>query len=313
MSDHDDELSRALGRAVRMLPTADTEAALARVGARSRVVRRRRVATRVGLMAAAVGAAGALWIMVHPTGSTRVDTVDTATIPSFDRVDGAVDPRVDHPDHPDHPDHGSLHSASVGGGELGPFGHAHDPGRRAVERAGVGLQPAGVESAGDVAASTLDREVHLRRPGRLRHGSGRRGQPGPRRGAAGFGLCRRGAAQHVDRGRGPLRRSGRPDAGPRPPAGRTALARGAGGAVVLRLRVRVRLERRLRRLVWLRLVGAGRLSGLSPLGSGRRARVGFGSGPAARAPWRGGSRPSPGAPRRRRGSTRPAAPWPRAG
>jgi hypothetical protein len=85
MTEHDDELSRALGRSLDTIPVADPDAALARVTARSRVVRRRRIAVRAGAGVAVVAVVGAVWLGARPPGSTQVDTVDSPSIATAPR------------------------------------------------------------------------------------------------------------------------------------------------------------------------------------------------------------------------------------
>ncbi len=86
MTEHDDELSRALGRSLDTIPVADSDAALARVTARSRVVRRRRIAVRAGASLAVAAVIGAVWLGARPPGSTQVDTVDSPSIATAPRT-----------------------------------------------------------------------------------------------------------------------------------------------------------------------------------------------------------------------------------
>ena len=85
MNEHDD-LARALGRSLDTIPVGDPDAALARVTARSRVVRRRRVAVRVGAAVAAAAVVLAVWLGARPPGTTQVDTVDTPSIATTPRT-----------------------------------------------------------------------------------------------------------------------------------------------------------------------------------------------------------------------------------
>ncbi len=80
MNQHDDELTRALGRSLDTIPVGDPDAALARVTARSRIVRRRRAAVRAGAALAVAAVVGAVWLGARPPGSTQVDTVDSPSI-----------------------------------------------------------------------------------------------------------------------------------------------------------------------------------------------------------------------------------------
>jgi hypothetical protein len=82
VNEHDDGLARVLGRSLDTIPVADSDAALARVTARSRVVRRRRLAVRAGAAIAAAAVVLAVWLGARPPGSTQVDTVDTPSIPT---------------------------------------------------------------------------------------------------------------------------------------------------------------------------------------------------------------------------------------
>ena len=82
MSEQDDELTRALGRALDRVPVADSDLALAAVTARAGVVRRRRTAVRAGAALVAAGVIGSLWLVAQPTESTQVDIVDAPTTPS---------------------------------------------------------------------------------------------------------------------------------------------------------------------------------------------------------------------------------------
>jgi hypothetical protein len=86
MNEHEDDLSRVLGRSLDSIPVADPDAALARVTARSRVVRRRRLAVRAGAAVAAVAVVGAVWLGARPPGSTQVDTVDSPSIATSPRT-----------------------------------------------------------------------------------------------------------------------------------------------------------------------------------------------------------------------------------
>jgi hypothetical protein len=85
VNEHEDDLGRALGRSLETIPVADPDAALARVTARSRVVRRRRLAVRAGAAIAAAVVVGAVWLGARPPGSTQVDTVDTPSIATAPR------------------------------------------------------------------------------------------------------------------------------------------------------------------------------------------------------------------------------------
>jgi hypothetical protein len=85
MNQHDDELTRALGRSLDTIPVGDPDAALARVTARSRVVRRRRIAVRAGATLAVAAVVGAVWLGARPPGSTQVDTVDSPSIATAPR------------------------------------------------------------------------------------------------------------------------------------------------------------------------------------------------------------------------------------
>ena len=80
MNQHDDELTRALGRSLDSIAVGDPDAALARVTARSRVVRRRRTAVRAGAALAVAAVVGAVWLGARPPGSTQVDTVDSPSV-----------------------------------------------------------------------------------------------------------------------------------------------------------------------------------------------------------------------------------------
>jgi hypothetical protein len=86
VNEHDDDLARALGRSLDTIPVADPDGALARVTARSRVVRRRRMAVRAGAAVAAAVVVLAVWLGARPPGSTQVDTVDTPSIPTAPRT-----------------------------------------------------------------------------------------------------------------------------------------------------------------------------------------------------------------------------------
>jgi hypothetical protein len=86
VNEHEDDLGRALGRSLETIPVADPDAALARVTARSRVVRRRRLAVRAGAAIAAAVVVGAVWLGARPPGSTQVDTVDTPSIATAPRT-----------------------------------------------------------------------------------------------------------------------------------------------------------------------------------------------------------------------------------
>ena len=80
MNQHDDELTRALGRSLDSIAVGDPDAALARVTARARVVRRRRTAVRAGAALAVAAVVGAVWLGARPPGSTQVDTVDSPSV-----------------------------------------------------------------------------------------------------------------------------------------------------------------------------------------------------------------------------------------
>ena len=86
MNEHENDLARALGRSLDTIPVADPDAALARVTARSRVVRRRRMAVRAGAALAAAAVVAAVWLGARPPGSTQVDTVDTPSIATAPRT-----------------------------------------------------------------------------------------------------------------------------------------------------------------------------------------------------------------------------------
>jgi hypothetical protein len=86
MNEHEDALARALGRSLDTIPVADPDAALARVTARSRVVRRRRLAVRAGAALAAAAVVAAVWLGARPPGSTQVDTVDSPSIATAPRT-----------------------------------------------------------------------------------------------------------------------------------------------------------------------------------------------------------------------------------
>jgi hypothetical protein len=87
VNEHEDEvLARALGRSLDTIAVADPDATLARVTARSRVVRRRRLAVRAGAAIVAAAVVGAVWLGARPPGSTQVDTVDTPSIATAPRT-----------------------------------------------------------------------------------------------------------------------------------------------------------------------------------------------------------------------------------
>jgi hypothetical protein len=82
MNEHDDDLARALGRSLDTIPVADPDVALARVTARSRVVKRRRTAVRASAAVAVAAVVGAVWLGARTPGTTQVDTVDTPSVPT---------------------------------------------------------------------------------------------------------------------------------------------------------------------------------------------------------------------------------------
>jgi hypothetical protein len=86
VNEHEDELARALGRSLDTIPVGNPDAALARVTARSRVVRRRRLVVRAGAALAAATVVAAVWLGARPPGSTQVDTVDTPSIATAPRT-----------------------------------------------------------------------------------------------------------------------------------------------------------------------------------------------------------------------------------
>ena len=231
MNQHDDELTRALGRSLDCIAVGDPDAALARVTARSRVVRRRRTAVRAGAALAVAAVVGAVWLGARPPGSTQVDTVDspsvaTAPNPGTDGTSPAapvttgptstVATSVDH-DGP-HECHTLLGAA---GGDLESGGRQ----RRSGPDGGDGRAHGG---AHDAEPSALERSADLRRPRGSGHGPGRRRQPGPGERAALSGLRRRRAEGRAGRRRGPLRGRRRPDEGAGPPGERRRVARGPG-------------------------------------------------------------------------------------
>ena len=231
MTEHDDELSRALGRSLDTIPVADSDAALARVTARSCVVRRRRIAVRAGASLAVAAVIGAVWLGARPPGSTQVDTVDSPSIATAPRTgtDGtspttpvitagpastvatsvvATTPPSAVPSSATAPPASAIGGnapASTAGQRRSTDGGADDPGAAALER------PADLRGR--------------RGPG---HRPGRRRQPGPRRRAALPRVRRRRAEGRAGRRRGPLRGRRRPDEGADPPAERRRVARGPG-------------------------------------------------------------------------------------
>lgn len=82
MTEQHDDLARALGRSLDSIAVADPDVALAHVTARSRVVRRRRLAVRAGAAVAVAAVVGAVWLGARTPGTTQVDTVDTPSIPT---------------------------------------------------------------------------------------------------------------------------------------------------------------------------------------------------------------------------------------